>query len=209
MGITEDGGLITVAVEVEELLTVYLGDEDDVVELAVSGGLVALQRPRLPRVEPAPHRVRLVGRHPLGDAVQRVVRVQARLNVHTCARSNVQRVLCHGGLVGVDDVEGLFRDEALEDAVHLSDLVAGDDGGRAREGRLHQRAGVPQPRAAHAHGVHGPAEGLQVRHVLGPVILPYEGDQGHVVLLRQLSQHVVGADLGPGIQGIGQNLGQK
>ena len=41
------------------------------------------------------------------------------------------------------------------------------------------------------------------------VVGPHKADQGHGVALRQETQHVIGAALGPSVERIGQHLGQK
>jgi hypothetical protein len=46
-------------------------------------------------------------------------------------------------------------------------------------------------------------------HVLRPVVLAHEGDERHLVLLRQMLQHVIGADLGAADERVGQHLGEK
>ncbi len=49
----------------------------------------------------------------------------------------------------------------------------------------------------------------QVLDVLGLVVRAHEGDQGHLVGGCQVAEHVVGAHLGAGVEGIGEDLGEE
>lgn len=90
--------------------------------------------------------------------------------------------------------------------------------GRARgdqERRPGQQApagviGVAEPRAAHRHGVDSGAEVAQVVDGRGHVALPAEGQQRDLVPGgSQVAQDVIGAHLGPGVEGIGDELGEE
>ena len=98
----------------------------------------------------------------------------------------VERVLRHRSLVGVDDVESFLPGQPLQRGVHLADLIPHDDRRPAGESRDQQRAGVPQPGAAHWYCMHSVTDAFQVGYVLGAVVCPHEGDQRDLVPLRQV-----------------------
>ena len=116
-------------------------------------------------------------------------------------------VLGHGGLVGVDGAIGLPLNERANQGIHRGDLVAHQDHRSSADCGLEQRLGVSGSGADHGHGMHLVAEGLERLHVFGFVVRPDKGDQGDLVALCQVAQHIVGPHLGPGIQGVGQHLG--
>jgi len=125
------------------------------------------------------------------------------------ATAGVERVLRHRDLVGVDEIEGLRLNQALQQRAQRANLIAHHDDGLPAHPGDYPRAQVAQEGALHRDGVHGAAEGLQMRHSFRAVIRADEGDQRNLVLLRQVPQHIIRANLGTGIEWIGQYLGEE
>lgn len=114
-------------------MPVLLGDKDDVVILLAGLSFVAGQEARFPLEHPALEWVVLVLGQPLEDHVQGVVSVQDSGCLPAGHRSLIrqQTILCHGDLVGVDDVVVFHQELAPDEAHHLGHLVAADDEGPA------------------------------------------------------------------------------
>jgi len=125
------------------------------------------------------------------------------------ATTGVERVLRHRDLVGVDEIERLRLNQALQQRAQRPNLIAHDNEGLPAHAGNQRRAQVAQQGALHRDGVHGAAEGFQMRHGFRAVIRADEGDQGNLVLLRQVAQDVIRANLGTGIQRIRQHLGEE
>jgi hypothetical protein len=104
----------------------------------------------------------------------------------------------------MDHVKGARGKQLSHPPLHGTDFFADDGHGSTSSQSNGASPNIAQPRALDWEGLNRFKKPFQVSNILRPVVWANKGEQGDLVLARQVSQNVVGADLGAGNQGIRQ-----
>jgi hypothetical protein len=160
----------------KQRLAIYRTDGEGVIELLDQRAFVLLDAPGFER-EKWSHEEWCCLLRALDDLPHRVVGVEDELGSrgareHGGARdrsisnfqfptSNFQSKLCHGELVGVNDVEGLRADEAADEIEHRGLGVARDEKRTTEKHAQSIRSNIGDARTAQRHGVDFGAVGFE------------------------------------------------
>ena len=118
-------------------------------------------------------------------------------------------IACHGELIGVNHIGLEIGDGHAHRLRHGRCLVSGCDNGHAGCDTFRHGTHVLRHGSLHHHGANIGADVAQVLNGRLLIIFADETEQHHLMLLGQMTQHVICPHFGSGIERIGQDLSQK